>query len=157
MTLVSTVHFPADPHRVYSMLTDDTFQAQVALRAHSIRHEFTVTGGHVVNLKELPSPSAIAAFVGSSLVITETVDWESPAVDGARNGTFTVVVDAKPLSWSGVTSLAADGAGSLLTYSGELSVKIPVFGKMIQKQAAEALDSMVRVQEEVAAGYLNAS
>lgn len=154
MDLVSTVKFPADPVVVFGMLTDPVFQDSVATRTHCVRHEFGLTGARVNTLRVVESPDKIAKFVGPTLDIQEVVHWDEPAADGGRRGRFTVTVPGKPLSWTGTTALVAEPDGSTLTYSGELTVSIPIIGKSLERQAAEALEALVSVQEDVGARYL---
>ncbi|WP_169337888.1 DUF2505 domain-containing protein [Propionicicella superfundia] len=154
MDVVSNVDFPAQPARAFAMITDPVFHDQVAERTHARHHEFTLADGLSRVVRVLEAPSSIAKLVGPTLTIVELVEWGDPAADGSREGTFTVSVDGKPVTWRGATTLAPQGDGSVLTYAGELTVAIPFLGKALEKQAAEALEAMVEVQRDVAVTYL---
>jgi hypothetical protein len=154
MDVVSSVDFPAVPAVVFAMITDPAFHDRVAERAHSHHHEFSVSGSVVHVVRAFESPGAISKLVGPDITIVELVEWAAPAADGSRHGTFTVTVEGKPVTWRGTTTLLADGARTVLTYSGEFTVAIPFLGKALEKQAVEPLENMVQVQREVGAEYL---
>lgn len=154
MDVVSSLDFAAPPGVVFAMITDPAFHDRVAERAHSGHHEFSVSGSVVRVVREFESPGAISKLVGPTVTIVESVEWAAPDADGSRQGDFTVTVEGKPVTWRGTTTLRAEGARTVLTYSGEFTVAIPFLGKALEKQAVEPLENMVQVQREVGAEYL---
>lgn len=148
--------FPADPDRVFAMVTDPEFQASVAERVDATSHTLSVDGSSVKVVRVLNAPAKLAAIVGSEVAIVEGVDWDSPAADGTRHGRLHVEVTGKPVTWKGQASLTGNDGSTTLTYSGPLTVAIPVLGKALEKQAAQLLADMVAVQQEVGRDYLQA-
>ena len=141
--------FAADPKTVYSMLTDPDFQAEVASRIRAVSHAASVSGDRTENVRVVPTPEAAARFTGPTLEIVEVIDWQPAAADGSRTGALDVSITGNPVTWLGTATLAPGGRGSVLTYDGEFRVRIPIVGKMLEEQAAEALEAIIRVQQKV--------
>lgn len=141
--------FAADPTTVFSMLTDAEFQAEVATRIKALSHSATVTGNRTENVRVVLTPEAAAKLAGRTLEIVEVVDWQEAAADGSRTGALNVSITGKPLTWLGTVTLAPGGRGAILTYEGEFKVNIPIVGKMLEGQAAEALEAIIRVQQRI--------
>ncbi len=157
MDVVANMEFPADPGRVFALLTDPELHADVAQRIEATDHQLRVEGSAVTVVRVLQAPAQLAKLVGSTVSIVESVTWSEPAPVGSRTGNFTVNVEGKPVTWKGDTSLKTEGSGTVVTYSGELVVAIPFLGKALEKQAAELLQSMVAVQQEVGREHLAAA
>lgn len=149
MHVAATNDFAADPTTVFAMLTDPQFQAAVAADIEALDHGLTVTGNRVENLRVVPTPESAAKFAGPKLEIVEVIDWSEPTADGARTGDLDVSVTGKPATWRGTAALAPGGRGTTVTYDGEFKVNIPIVGKLLEKQASEALSAIVRVQQRV--------
>ncbi len=141
--------FAADPTTVFSMLTDPEFHSTVATRIHALEHDFAFTGNRTENLRVVPTPEVAARFAGATMEIIEIVEWGEPAADGSRSGSLDVSVKGKPVTWQGSTTLAAGGRGSVLQYEGDFNVRIPIVGKMLEKQAVGALEAIIRAQQRV--------
>jgi hypothetical protein len=156
MDVVATARIPAPPAVAFEMLSDPEFARLIGIETEARQHTVERTGDRVTTMRILPAPPQVAAFVGSDLAVDEVVEWEPATADGTgdRRGTFTVTVPGKPVVWRGTTTIVASGDGSILTYTGPLTVSIPIIGKSLEKQAAHALESLVSIQERVAAEYM---
>ena len=59
-----------------------------------------------------------------------------------------------PADVVGTVTLAPGGRGATLTYGGELTVRVPVLGSSLARQAAPALLEALDVQQRVGDEYL---
>jgi hypothetical protein len=65
-----------------------------------------------------------------------------------------VNVEGMPADVVGTVTLAPGGRGSVLSYTGELTVRVPVLGPGLAKQAAPALLEALDVQQRVGDEWL---
>lgn len=149
MHLISRQEFPADPQRVHAMLTDETFLAHAAAELGSTDARVAATSTRTAVEAAVETPTEIKAFVGPTLRIIQEQTWAEPEPDGRRSGTVTITVPGAPVTLVGSAVLAPTDQGSVLTYEGDLSVKVPLLGGRIEAQAAptilEAFDAQGRV------------
>lgn len=154
MDIDSRAEFAAAPDKVFAMLTDKAFQEQVCERSHSRSHEVTIDGNNVKTSRQLPAPDAARPFTGETLNVVEDVTWAEPGADGSRTAVVTLKVPGQPVSFNGKYQLAAGGAGSTLTFNGQLKVNVPLLGKKLEEAAAPALLAGFTTQEKVGADWL---
>lgn len=149
MHLNSRQDFPAAAQRVHAMLTDEDFLRHAAVEMGSPEATVAATGSRTAVEATIEAPQEVRAFVGATLRILLEVSWGDAASDGSREGTFSMRVPGTPLTVNGTTRLEPTASGSALTYDGDLSVKVPIFGPRVEQEAApiilEALDAQARV------------
>ena len=149
MHLISTQEFPADPHRVHAMLTDETFLAHAAAELGSSEARVAASSARTAVEAADETPAEIKAFVGPTLRIVQEQTWAEAGPDGRRTGTVTITVPGAPVTLVGNAVLAPTAQGSVITYEGDLTVKVPLLGGRIEAQAAptilEAFDAQGRV------------
>jgi hypothetical protein len=76
-------------------------------------------------------------------------------VDGLRTATRRVMPTPSVVSrLAGTVTLLPGGRGSVLTYAGELTVRIPVLGPGLAKQAAPLLLEALEIQQRVGDEFL---
>ena len=97
-------------------------------------------------------PAAAARFVKSDLRITFTEEWARGEA-GATSRT-SVTVDGAPVSVEATSTLAPAEAGSVRDVTGNVSVRVPLLGGRIEKEAVAHLGRVVERERELAATWL---
>lgn len=154
MDISTTADFAADPLAVYTMLTDREFLAAVAQESGAVSHEESVVDGTTKTTMELPNTPDLAKFAGKTMTVVQEVTWGPATDDGARTGQLSLNIPGQPVSMPGTVTLAPGGRGTLVTVAGDLTVKIPLLGKKIEKAAAPAILEGIGVQQRVGDRWL---
>ncbi|GAB3703680.1 DUF2505 domain-containing protein [Mariniluteicoccus flavus] len=154
MDISTTADFAADPQTVYAMLTDEAFLTEVAKASGATEHEVAVSGSTTRSKRVLPNPPEMAKFAGPSLTVIEEVVWGEAGPDGSRTGTLDLKVPGQPVTMPGRVSLAPGGRGTQITVNGDLTVKIPLLGKKLEKAAAPAILEGIGIQQQVGDKWL---
>ena len=161
MKISTTFDYAATPQQVFAMLADMEFQNRKCTATGALSHSVSVSpqGDRtlIVNHRDMPTdsfPDFVKSMVGATLAVTETHDWGPPGPDGGRQGTITVDLGGAPLDLVGVLSLAPAGEGSLECIDAHLKAKIPLIGGKIEKAAAPAIESAIRVERETGQAWL---
>jgi len=161
MKISTTFDYAATPQQVFAMLADTEFQNRKCIATGALSHSVSVSpqGDRtlIVNHRDMPTdsfPDFVKSMVGATLAVTETHDWGPPGPDGGRQGTITVDLGGAPLDLVGVLSLAPAGEGSLESIDANLKAKIPLIGGKIEKAAAPAIESAIRVEREIGQAWL---
>ena len=153
------------------MVTNEDFQnlkcqATGAL-SHTVTIVTTVDGGAVVTtIRVLPTDTmseAIRSFLGASLNVTQVETWGSIEPDGGRAGTVSVDIAGAPVRFRGTASLravakdasAGAAAGTVETVDGELKASVPFIGSSVEKAAAPAISSAIKVEQECGTAWLS--
>ena len=143
------------------MLADGDFQARKCAANGARRHTVSIeTSGDrtiIVTTRDLPTddlPQYVRSMVGDTLTVTETQDWGPPGTDGARSGSLSVDIAGAPIDLTGTLSLAPGGQGSVETVEGDLKARILLLGDRIEKAAAPAIQSAIRVESETGKAWL---
>ena len=97
-------------------------------------------------------PAAAARFVKSDLRVTFTEEWATNEA-GAASRT-SVTVDGAPVSVEATSTLNPSDAGSAREVSGNLSVRVPLLGGRIEKEAVAHLGRVVEREQALAANWL---
>ena len=97
-------------------------------------------------------PAAAARFVKSDLRITFTEEWARGEA-GATSRT-SVTVDGAPVSVAATSTLAPADAGSVRVVTGNVSVRVPLLGGRIEKEAVSHLGRVVEREQALAAQWL---
>ena len=97
-------------------------------------------------------PAAAARFVKSDLRITFTEEWARGEA-GATSRT-SVTVDGAPVSVEATSTLAPADAGSVRVVTGNVSVRVPLLGGRIEKEAVSHLGRVVEREQALAAQWL---
>ncbi|MFC2777429.1 MAG: DUF2505 domain-containing protein [Pauljensenia sp.] len=97
-------------------------------------------------------PAAAARFVASPLRVTFTEEWAS---DEARaRSRSSVTVDGAPVSVEATSTLAASEGGCTREVVGSVSVRVPLLGGRIEREAVARLGGVANREEELAAAWL---
>ena len=97
-------------------------------------------------------PAAAARFVKSDLRITFTEEWARGEA-GATSRTSVTVVGA-PVSVEATSTLAPADAGSVRVVTGNVSVRVPLLGGRIEKEAVAHLGRVVEREQALATQWL---
>ena len=97
-------------------------------------------------------PAAAARFVKSDLRVTFTEEWATNEA-GATSRT-SVTVDGAPVSVEATSTLNPSDAGSAREVSGNLSVRVPLLGGRIEKEAVAHLGRVVEREQALATQWL---
>lgn len=161
MQLTARHHFDAPPARVYAMLTSEEFLtdscARMGTRAHRVE---VVAGAEEAALTRttatIEAPGTVRRFIGESLTVAQEMDWGPAGPDGRRDAAFTIRVPGMPVNLEGTAELAPEPDGTAVTYTGDLTVGIPVVAGLIEQQAAPEILAVLAAQERHGAGWLAA-
>lgn len=170
MHLTVDLTYPASRDEVAAMLADERFvrwrsertvgagtpgggtvaQADVT---GSTRNGFTVVVRRTLDTDQIPAQAR--ALVGNSLEIRQAEAWEAEA-DGQRLGTLSVEIIGAPVRISGTVRLASlpDGAGTSLTYDGDVRATVPLFGTVVEDAAARAVRTALEAEAEAGRAWL---
>ena len=161
MKISATFDYAAPPHEVFAMLADEDFQTRKCAATGALSHSVSIsTQGDrtvIVSSRDLPTedfPDFVKSIVGATLAVVETQDWGPAGQDGARQGTLTVEIAGAPIDLAGTLSLAPAGGGSVESVDGDLKARIPLIGAKIEKAAAPAIESAIRVERETGQAWL---
>jgi hypothetical protein len=154
MEIHATNDFAAPVPVVFAMFTDRVFLRAVCLASDPLEHEVSVEGLHTRSRRVLPTPSVVAKLAGPRMGVVDEITWDPDEVDGVRRGAAHITVEGMPAELVGAVSLAPGGRGSLLTYEGDLTVKVPVLGPKLARQAAPLLLGALELQQRVGDEYL---
>lgn len=153
--------FNASPDDVSALLADESFARARGDAAGAARSDVIVDGtpatGFSVSMRQaVPAssiPSEFRSFVGSDLNVRYTQVWD-PATGDERTGTFAVEIVGAPGHASGTLRLDPEGDTTRFTARGEVSVRIPLVGPMIEKAVATAVLKTLRDELAVADEWL---
>lgn len=154
MEISARVDFPADPDRVFEMLTDQRYLDRVCQASHAESYETSVDGSTTTTNRTLPAPDIAARFTGPTLTVVEQITWSEAGQGGRRTGSVQLTVPSQPVSMKGQLVLSAGGPGSVLELTGTLTVSIPLLGKKLEQSAAPAILAGFDVQQKVGADWL---
>ena len=97
-------------------------------------------------------PAAAARFVKSDLRISFTEEWTTNEA-GATSRT-SVTVDGAPVSVEATSTLAPAEAGSVRDVTGNVSVRVPLLGGRIEKEAVARVGRLTDNEQASAAQWL---
>ncbi len=154
MEIHATNDFAAPVERVFSMLIDRVFLHAVCLATEPLEHDVSVTGLQTSTRRVMPTPSVVSRLAGPTLAIVDQITWDAAPVDGVRRGKALISVEGMPAQLDGTVTLTPGGRGSVLSYDGELTVRVPLLGPGLARQAAPALLEALEVQQRVGDEFL---
>lgn len=137
MKLTHSVRYDATRTEVYAMLTDPVFREKAAWGQEADSVTVDIDGGAVrivMTQRNTNIPGFAKAFAGPTTTVHQSEDWRDEEV-----ADFTTDTPGKPVGIRGTRRLVADGDGTLDTFEGEASAKVPLIGGKIEKLIGERL------------------
>ena len=97
-------------------------------------------------------PAAATRFVKSDLRIAFTEEWTTNEAEATSR--TSVTVDGAPVSVEATSTLTPSEAGSTREVSGNLSVRVPLLGGRIEKEAVARVGRLTENEQASAAQWL---
>ena len=97
-------------------------------------------------------PAAAARFVKSDLRITFTEEWTTNEAEATSR--TSVTVDGAPVSVEATSTLAGIEEGSVRVVTGNVSVRVPLLGGRIEKEAVVRVGRLTDNEQASAAQWL---
>ncbi len=152
MDISSHMDFAADPTAVFTMLTHPNFLARLAVETGARDHTVDVAGPNTRLQMTMSSPSSARKFIGATMQLVHTVNWSGPAANGSRTGQVTIEVPGMPVKMTGSAAMRPAGKGTVVDYTGDMRINIPMIGPKLEREAAplvkQAFDAQQRVGDD---------
>jgi Protein of unknown function (DUF2505) len=154
MDISSRLEFGAAVDQVFAMLTDKAYLEEVCRASGSLTYEVSVSGDSTWTSRTLAAPASAVRFTGPQLTVIDETSWGAEEPDGGRMAVVNLTVLGQPVTMKGSMRLAPNGAGSVVSLTGELKVAIPLLGKKLEQSAAPAVLAGFRTQQQVGNSWL---
>lgn len=155
---VHTSHsYSATPARVVEVMTDpETLQLKYTALGHRdihiVEHEVRADGSITVRSKRsvpMDVPGFAKRFLSPMNTVEQHDEWNPPAADGGRTGTWRVTASGVPVRVGGDLSVQPDGAGaSAVVMSGEVGCSIPIVGGKLAAFVGADVERTMHAEEE---------
>lgn len=130
MLLTHSVRYDAPVGDVYAMLTDPAFREKAATAQGVTSVDVAVEGQTVTIEMQQPNtdlPGFARKIVGDTSRVIQAEEW-----NGADSADFSITIPGTPGSISGIRILKSDGDGTLDTFDGTATAKIPLVGGKLE-------------------------
>lgn len=130
MLLTHSVRYDAPVGDVYAMLTDPAFREKAATAQGVTSVDVAVDGQTVTIEMQQPNtdlPGFARKIVGDTSRVIQAEEW-----NGADSADFSITIPGTPGSISGIRILKSDGDGTLDTFDGTATAKIPLVGGKLE-------------------------
>lgn len=165
MRLTERLEYPATTEDVFAMFCDRAFREQVCQETGALSWSVEVDassdtagdGASVTVRRVMPAevPAAVKRFLGETVEVVQTEQWESADGDH-RRAEVLIEIEGQPAKMIGTVTLEPDGETSALVLDGEIKVRVPLVGSRLEKEVARAVTGGLRVEQRVGRGYLAA-
>ena len=156
MEFTQSVSYPGTVEEVVAMyLTPDYQQRRFGSFVVEGSESVAVEGERITfsgTARPEQLPAAASRFVKGALHVSFTEEWTRDEA-GARSRTR-VTVDGAPVSVEATSALTPTESGCTREVSGNLSVRIPLLGGRIEKEAVAHLGRVVEREQALAANWL---
>lgn len=146
--------FAADTLATHAMLTDPAFLAQVCVASGDLSYRVDGVPAHTAVERTLEAPSAVRGLLGDRLTLLQEIRWNAPDAAGARTGDLELTVRGMPARAQLAIDLRAGGRGTVVSFIGEFTIKVPLVGRSLEAKAAPALTAGFDVQQQVGDRWL---
>ncbi len=148
--------FAADASTTHAMLTDPAFLTRVCVASGDLAYRVDGVPQHTAVERRMESPSSVRGLLGDSLTLLQEIRWNPPRPDGARTGTLELTVKGMPAHADIAIDLRPGGRGTLVDFTGEFTIKVPLVGRSLEAKAVPALTAGFDVQQQVGDDWLAA-
>lgn len=150
------------PDQVFDLISTGAFQVDLIARLGGKEPtvvEETRGGDGSVRLvtrqqTAVELPGFARKLIPANTTVTQTYDWEPPAEDGSRRGTWSAQAKGAPVTIGGPTELLPDGEGSRHVYLGQVKASVPVVGGRLESFALDNLRRDLKTTGEYTAQRL---
>lgn len=149
MEIRTTLNFPADPHIVFAMMSDPGFLKEVAAESGARNCRVTVSENRTISKRMIDAPGPAQKFTGPQIELVEEITWGAALPDGSRTAALRLNSPGQPMSMDGTIQLRPQGAGTVVTITGDLAIRVPLVGKKLEQIAAPAIYDGIRAEERV--------
>jgi hypothetical protein len=120
--------------------------------------ESSADGATVVVERVLPPevPDIVRKFVGDSITVTQREVWGPAGPDGSRTATLEVTIAGQPAKMVGTITLDSRGGGGVQTVDGDVSVSIPIFGRMVEPEIVKVIAKALHIEQNAGQEWLDA-
>lgn len=112
----------------------------------------TVVLDRQVPMRGLPGPAA--KVIGDTVRIVQTERWSAPGDDGVSRADITVEFPGKPIAMTADASITPTATGSTEVVSGEVKVKVPMVGRVIEPEVVKQIVRSLRIEMQVGLDWL---
>ena len=155
-----TITYPAPFAKTEEMLSNENFYRTRAKTIGVALEDIDLTcrsgriqASSTVSVASGEAPAKIRRFIPDKLQVTVVEAW-GPTSSGSRPGSLSVAVSGVPVMVSATSTLTEQSGQTKRVVEGEISVKIPFVGKMIEQKVSEQLGRAQAYEEKAAATYL---
>jgi Protein of unknown function (DUF2505) len=158
MQLSARHEFAASCDRVYAMSIDPAFLARACTDLGATSQTTDVCPGPDASTTrvsvEVETPSQLAALAGPSITVGQEMAWGGAAPDGSRLARLLIKVAGFPVAVDATARLAPTASGCAIDYAGTLTVKVPLLGPALEKQAAPFVLETLDIQQHSGNAWL---
>jgi uncharacterized protein YndB with AHSA1/START domain len=157
MRIRHELSYDASPDEVYAMVCDPAFREEVCAAMHVVHHDISVepTGaeGVRVRIDMAQSTQGLPAFarkvVGEETRVVQTETWESPTAADLE-----VTIPGKPGHIRGRITLRAEGRGTVESFDGEATIRVPLVGGRLEGLIETLFTAGMDTEQEVGERWL---
>lgn len=152
MLLTHSVRYDAPVGDVYAMLTDPAFREKAATAQGVTSVDVAVDGQTVTIEMQQPNtdlPGFARKIVGDTSRVIQAEEW-----NGTDSADFSITIPGTPGSISGIRILKSDGDGTLDTFDGTATAKIPLVGGKLERLIGNKLITGWDVEHGVGTTWL---
>ncbi len=112
----------------------------------------TVVLDRQVPMRGLPGPAA--KILGDKVRIVQTERWYAPDPGGVSRADITVEFPGKPIAMTADASITPTDTGSTEVVAGEVKVKVPMVGRVIEPEVVKQIVRSLRIEMKVGLDWL---
>lgn len=160
MELHHAIVYPADVETVYAMQCEDAFRKRVCAATGALEYSVEVvpdpTGASITTVRVMPPdvPDAVRRLVGDHIEIRQQERWSGADAAGRRSAEVALTIAGTPASMAGVILLEPTSEGSRQTVSGDVRVRVPFIGGVVEPQIGRAIRLGLDKEAEVGRAWL---
>lgn len=112
----------------------------------------TVVLDRQVPMKGLPGPAA--KVIGDKVRIVQTERWYAPDSGDVSRADITVEFPGKPIAMTAEASIDPTDSGSTEVVAGEVKVKVPMVGRVIEPEVVKQIVRSLRIEMQIGLDWL---
>jgi len=149
------------PQRVFAARVEPIVRERSCQESGAVSFEVKVDelrdGGARVSVTRVLRPTipdAFKKFTGDTIEVDQVEEWGPAAADGTRRARINVLIKGQPASMVGTAVLSPSGSGSTEEVSGDVTVSIPIIGRMVEPQIVDVVGRALRMEQQAAADWI---